>query len=167
MNFKIRTETLADAEAIEALTARAFEDAAHTSHTEQYIVNALREAGALSLSLVAEDGGSLVGHVALSPVSLSDGSPGWFGLGPLSVLPEFQRRGIGSALMREALERLRRRGAIGCVVLGDPRYYGRFGFTADPRLTLEGVPPEYFQAVRFVACAAEGRVDYHPAFATV
>ena len=76
--------------------------------------------------LVAELDGVLVGHVALSPVSISDGSVHWFGLGPISVLPVHQRRGVGSALMRAVLAALRQRGAHGCVLLGDPGYYGRW-----------------------------------------
>ncbi|HEY2684150.1 MAG TPA: N-acetyltransferase [Steroidobacteraceae bacterium] len=164
MDVSIRSESAADSAAIEALTAAAFLNASHTSHTEQHIVNALRTAGQLSISLVAESRGILVGHVALSPISISDGSTGWFGLGPISVLPQFQCRGIGSQLMREALERLRDQGAEGCVVLGEPAYYGRFGFRADPRLTLAGVPPEYFQALSFATSRAQGRVTYHPAF---
>lgn len=164
MNIQIRTESAGDAKTIEALTVAAFRNAPHTSHTEQHILNALRAAGALAISLVAEEGAVLVGHLAVSPVSIADGSEGWFGLGPLSVLPSHQRRGIGSALMMAALTSLRERGACGCVVLGDPAYYGRFGFKADARLTLPGPPPEYFQAVRFKQCGAAGCVTYHAAF---
>ena len=119
--MNIRAETPTDSQAIEAVTVAAFSDAPHTSHTEQHIVNALRRAGKLSVSLVAESGGAVVGHVAISPVSISDGTPGWFGLGPVSVLPQYQRRGIGSQLVREALRIIRKRGASGCVVLGDPK----------------------------------------------
>ena len=90
--MRIRTETPADAAAIEALTIAAFAQSSHNSHAEQFIVRALRAAEALTLSLVAEEDGSLVGHAALSPVSISDGSQGWHGLGPISVLPQWQRR---------------------------------------------------------------------------
>src|SRR5579863_8571960 len=128
ISVEIRAETPADLSAIEAVTIAAFLNAPHTSHTEQFIVSSLREAGKLTLSLVADAQGTLVGHVALSPVSLSDGTPGWFGLGPISVLPEHQRGGVGSRLMREALRRLREQGAAGCVLLGDPKFYSRFGF---------------------------------------
>src|SRR3990167_9069046 len=96
----IRPETPADAAAIATLTTAAFLNAPHPSHTEAFIVNALRRAGALSASLVAEQGGELVGHVATSPVGVSDGTPGWHGLGPISVLPVYQGQGIGSALMQ-------------------------------------------------------------------
>ena len=164
MSIKIRGETSRDALVIEAVTASAFLNAAHTSHTEQYIVNALRRVGKLVVSLVAEVDGGVVGHVAISPVSISDGTPGWFGLGPISVLPQHQRRGIGSQLMREGLRVLRERGASGCVVLGEPEYYGRFGFRADADLALPGVPSKYFQAVSFDSSRPRGTVAYDEAF---
>ena len=164
MSLQLRHETPADAAAIEHLTRAAFLAAPHTSHTEQFIVNALRRAGALSVSLVAEDDAAVVGHVALSPVSVSDGSSGWYGLGPLSVAPQRQGQGIGSRLVRQALAELRGRGAAGCVLLGDPAYYGRFGFKPEPTLVLPGVPPEYFQALSFGGAVPAGTVAYHPAF---
>ena len=105
-----------------------------------------------------------MGHVAVSPVSITSTVGLWYGLGPISVLPPWQRRGIGSLLMHEALQRLRRNGAAGCVLLGDPRYYNRFGFKADPDLILPGVPAEYFQAITFGASHARGIVSYHSAF---
>lgn len=164
MSIWIRDETSSDLQAIEDVTAAAFLNAPHTSHTEQYIVNALRRAGKLTVSLVADADGAVVGHVAISPVSISDGTPDWSGLGPISVLPQQQRRGIGSQLMREALRVLRRRGAAGCVVLGEPGYYGRFGFRAEPDLVLPGVPPAYFQAISFGTPLPRGIVTYHEAF---
>jgi putative acetyltransferase len=160
----LRLETPADGAAIHRLTAEAFRNAPHTSGTEAFIVDALRNAGALTLSLVAEDAGVLVGHVGLSPVTVADGSTGWYGLGPVSVLPSHQGRGIGSALVRDALARLRAMGASGCVLVGEPAYYGRFGFKADPRLVLAGVPPAYFQALAFNGAVARGEVKFHPGF---
>jgi len=161
----IRSECPDDAAAIEAVTVAAFKEAPHTAHTEQFIVRALREAGALSVSLVAEDAGVIVGHVALSPVVLSGGEPDWYGLGPISVVPALQGRGIGTRLMQAALDALRDRRAAGCVVLGDPAYYGRFGFVADPALVLPDVPPLYFQALPLNGAMPVGIVSYHPAFA--
>jgi putative acetyltransferase len=164
MSIKIRGETSGDAKSIEEVTASAFLNARHTSHTEQYIVNALRKAGKLALSLVAEADGIIIGHVAISPVSISDGASGWFGLGPISVLPQYRRRGIGYQLVRDALDLLRGRGASGCVVLGEPTYYSRFGFQTDPNLVLPGVLPEYFQAVSFDSSKPRGIVTYDKAF---
>jgi putative acetyltransferase len=165
MNIEIRNETAADVPAIEAVTISAFLHAPHTGHNEQLIVSELRKAGQLTVSLVAEAAaGHVVGHVAVSPVSISDGATGWFGLGPVSVAPKYQGRGVGSRLMREALSILREKGAAGCVLLGDPGYYSRFGFQPDPNLILAGVPPEYFQAVSFDSARPRGTVSYHSAF---
>jgi putative acetyltransferase len=165
MTFIIRHETSADIQAIETLTAAAFMDAEHSSHTEQFIVNALRRAGALSLSLVAEQDGQLIGHASLSPVTVSDGTPGWYGLAPVSVLPTHQNQGIGSRLIRQLLAELPENGGAGCVVLGNPNYYGRFGFRAQAPLTLPGIPEEYFQVLPFGGGKLpQGTVAFHPAF---
>lgn len=164
MNLKIRKETPADAAAIAAVTVAAFRDAPHASSTEHVIVKALRHANALSVSLVAEWNGVLIGHVAVSPVTVSEGISGWYGLGPISVQPEFQRRGIGSQLMHAALDALREIGAAGCVLVGDPAYYRRFGFKPDPRLTFPEVAPEYFLVLAFGQELPRGVVAYHEAF---
>ena len=104
----IRTERPLDADAIGSLTSAAFKGMVHSSGTEAAIVDALRREGALALSLVAEKDGLLVGHVAFSPVTIDGKAGGWFGLGPVSVLPAQQRSGTGSALIREGLERLKK-----------------------------------------------------------
>lgn len=160
----IRRESPSDAAAIHAVTAAAFLNAPHTAHTEHFIVEALRKAGALTISLVAEHDGAIVGHVAISPVAISDGSAGWFGLGPISVEPDLQGKGIGSLLMRAALRLLREMGAAGCVLVGDPSYYSRFGFRPEPDLVLPDVPPEYFQALLFGSSLPRGVVAFHEAF---
>ncbi|MBP7001083.1 GNAT family N-acetyltransferase [Amaricoccus sp.] len=160
----LRAEAPADHASIRALTDDAFAGAAHASGTEGAIVDALREAGALALSLVAEEGGAIVGHVAFSPVAIP-GAAGWFGLGPVAVRPDRQGRGIGAALIRDGLARLEAMGAQGCVLLGDPGYYRRFGFAPDPRLRFEGAPPEYFLRLAFPGAApAAGAVAFHAAF---
>ncbi len=164
LELKIREESPDDAAAIEAVTLAAFENAAHAAHTEQFIVAALRRAGALSVSLVAEVAGEVVGHVAVSPVTLSDGSAGWYGLGPISVLPEYQRQGVGSGLMIEAMQRLRNMGAAGCVLVGDPAYYTRFGFRKAPSLTYPDVPAQYFLVLPFGASVPQAVVTFHPVF---
>jgi putative acetyltransferase len=165
--LNIRNETPADIDAITTLTEAAFLNAPHTSHTEQFIVKALRKAGALSLSLVAEQDGRLVGHVALSPVIMSDGATGWFGLGPISVAPDVQHCGIGSQLMRAALGWLRSTGAAGCALVGDPAYYQRFGFKPEPGLVYPGIPAEYFQVLAFGSSIPQGEVTFHEAFSAV
>ena len=164
MNPVIRRESPSDVAAILAVTVAAFLNAPHTDHTEHLIIEALRKDGALTISLVAELAGEVVGHVAVSPVSISDGSLGGYGLGPLSVGPPLQGRGIGSLLMQAALRLLREQGASGCVLLGNPAYYSRFGFTPQPGLVLPDVPPEYFQALPFGPSSPRGVVTYHEAF---
>ena len=160
----IRSERPSDMEAITRVTTTAFARARHASHTEQFIIEALRHARQLSVSLVAEDDGQIVGHVAVSPVSISSGATGWHGLGPISVAPERQRQGIGALLMQHALAALQQTGAAGCVVLGEPAYYERFGFVPAAPLVLPDVPPAYFLAISFTNHRPAGIVRYHAAF---
>jgi putative acetyltransferase len=166
MNPKIviRSETDADVSAITEVTVAAFQTLEISQHTEQFIIAALRVAKALTVSLVAEADGRVIGHIAFSPVTISDGTRNWYGLGPVSVLPEYQRRGIGSALIREGLSRLRALGAKGCCLVGHPEYYRRFGFENPPGLVCEGVPPEVFFALSFDGQMPRGPVEFHPAF---
>lgn len=160
----LRNGVSEDLATIEAVTAAAFENAEHTDHNEHLIVRALQQADALTVSLVAEKDGVIVGHAAISPVTISSGASGWFGLGPVSVLPAHQKQGIGSQLIKSALNIIRSQGAVGCVVLGDPYFYANYGFIADPHLTLPGVPAEYFQSTLFTGALPTGTVSYHPAF---
>jgi putative acetyltransferase len=160
----IRNETEVDVDAIAEVTVAAFKTLAISDHTEQFIIAALRSAGALTVSLVAETEGRVVGHVAFSPVTVSDGSRDWYGLGPVSVLPEYQRRGIGSALVRKGLSRLNTLGAGGCCLVGHPEYYGRFGFRNVPGLVCEGVPKEVFFALSLDGHLPQGTVEFHEAF---
>jgi len=164
MKISIRPETTADIHIIGEVTRRAFENHPYSHDTEQFIIDALRENGVLSVSLVAEVGGRVVGHIAFSPVEVSDGSTGWFGLGPIAVSPEFQRRGIGCELMRHGLDALRELQAGGCVLVGEPAFYGRFGFRAEQGLVLEGVPPEYFMSLSFGESNPAGTVAFHASF---
>ena len=160
----VRLERRGDERVIGEVVDAAFAGHPHSDGNEPAIVERLRADGDLALSLVAEDAGRIVGHAAFSPVAISDGSRGWYGLGPVAVLPACQRRGVGAALIARGLDLLRGRGAAGCVVLGDPAYYARFGFAHDPALVFSGPPPRYFQQVRFAAAGAAGIVTYAPAF---
>lgn len=160
----IRSETSADIRAIAEVTIAAFKTLAISKHTEQFIIAALRTANALTVSLVAEVDGRVVGHIAFSPVTISDGSPNWYGLGPVSVLPECQRMGIGRALIHEGLSRLKDLGAQGCCLVGHPEYYRRFGFDNIRGLVYEGVPAEVFFALSLNCHIPQGIVAFHPGF---
>jgi putative acetyltransferase len=161
----IRNETEADVDVISEILLAAFEHEPHSQQTEQFIVKALRAAQALTISLVAELDGKVVGHIAFSPVTISDGTQNWYGIGPLAVLPGYQKQGIGKALMNEGLFLLKTLGGQGCVLVGDPEYYKRFGFRNVPGLVLEGVPPENFLALPFDDSKTRGVVVFHPGFA--
>ncbi|BBC71190.1 GCN5 family acetyltransferase [Altererythrobacter sp. B11] len=162
----VRQEQPGDETAIAALTQAAFRGAPYSRGDEAAVVSRLRAAGDLTLSLVALNMDlAVIGHAAFSPVSISDGTSGWLGIGPVSVMPLRQRAGIGSRLVETGLERLSEMGAKGCVVLGEPEYYHRFGFVTDPHLTLPGAPAAYFQRLVLSGWAPRGTVSYAPAFA--
>ncbi|MEI2301061.1 GNAT family N-acetyltransferase [Ensifer sp. MJa1] len=160
----IRHERPGDEQAIHDVTAAAFEGHPHSDQSEPLIIARLREAGALSLSLVAEKDEAIVGHIAFSPVTLTPAETGWFGLGPVAVLPDLQSQGIGRQLIREGVEWLRAEGASGCVVVGDPAYYQKFGFRNESALVFPGCAPQYFMALALSGAMAAGTVAYHPAF---
>lgn len=164
MTPAVRTERAGDEAAIRALTEAAFRGQPHSDGSEPAIIDRLRGAGDLTLSLLAELAGEVVGHVAFSPVAISDGTTGWHGLGPLSVTPALQRMGIGSLLVERGIADLSAVGAGGVVLLGDPAYYRRFGFACDPALAYPGPPPEYFQRLVLAGPAPRGTVRYAAAF---
>lgn len=159
----IQPECPGDAAAIHTLVAAAFGRAA-----EAELVDRLRRASALAHSLVAESGGTLAGHVALSAVSVQGAfMPGVLGLAPLAVHPEHQRRGVGSALVEAALAAAKGEGARLIVVLGEPDYYRRFGFRAASGLGLSCPWPaagEAFQALVLAPPTPRGLVRFHAAF---
>ncbi len=160
----IRNETEADIGAITGVTIAAFKTLEISGQTEHFIIEALRAAGALTLSLVAELDGRVVGHIAFSPVTVSDGTPDWYGLGPVSVLPEYQGRGVGKALIEKGLSELKNLNAAGCCLVGYPDYYGKFGFENPAGLVHDGVPREAFFALSFDGYIPEGKVTFHHAF---
>jgi putative acetyltransferase len=160
----LRKETVADIDAITEVTIAAFKNHPISNHTEQFIINALRDADALTLSLVAEIEGRVVGHIAFSPVIISDGTKGWYGLGPVSVLPEYQKQGIGKSLINEGLSLLKELGGQGCALVGDPNYYKRFGFKNFPELVHEGIPQEVFLVLPFTEKIPKGIVVFHEGF---
>jgi putative acetyltransferase len=159
----LRIETPADAVPIRDLTRRAFRGQPHSDGSEPAIIDRLRAANALTVSLVAADDHAIVGHIAISPVTWP-GEGRWVGLGPVSVDPDHQGQGIGTALIQRALDDIRGQGYDGCVVLGDPAFYARLGFRNDPRFTYPGAPPEYFSALAFSPVKGSGPVQYAPAF---
>lgn len=165
MDILIRSEQASDIEAISQVTYAAFLGKFSDHPTEHLIVNGLREAGMLTLSLVAEVNEKIVGHVAFSPVTINEKFVDWYGLGPISVAPELQKQGIGSKLIREGLSLLKEQGAKGCVLEGSPAYYQRFGFKPYAGLTYHASPaPEFFMALPFYDEAPSGQVEYHNAF---
>jgi putative acetyltransferase len=163
-NIYIRDETTADFDTITEVTIEAFKTLDISNHTEQFIIKALRTAKALTLSLVAEKGGDVIGHIAFSPVNISDGTQNWYGLGPISVLPEHQGKGIGKSLVKEGLSRLKTLGAQGCCLVGHPDYYKKFGFKNIAGLVLEGVPAEVFLTLPFSVHLPQGSVTFHEGF---
>jgi putative acetyltransferase len=168
----IRDERAQDFDAIRTLVEAAFRapnphGKANYVPTEHLLVDSLRDVGALTLALVAEDDGAIIGHIAFSPVLIDGRSLEWHGLAPLAVRPDRQNCGVGGNLVREGLARLAALGSKGCVVLGNPAYYQRFGFAAHAELCLNGVPPRYFMVRSFGDKLPRGVVTYHHAFSEV
>ena len=162
--MNIRPERPGDDAAIHALTQAAFRDAPYSNGLEAPIVRALREAGDLALSLVAEEDGAIIGHVAFSPLTIEGVADGWFGLGPISVSPGRQRQGIGAALIAAGLARLRESGARGCALVGDPAVYASSGFRSDGRLSYGDLDRRYVQRIIFAGPAPGGALGFAPAF---
>ena len=160
----IRSEKDADVNIITEVIFAAFKTLELSNHTEQFIIEALRKAKALTLSLVAEIDGCVVGHIAFSPVTISDDTEHWYGLVSLSVLPKYHRKGVGKALIQEGLAQLKDLGAKGCCVVGHPDYYRKFGFENMPGLVLDGVPPEVFFSLSFDGQTPQGTVTFHEGF---
>ncbi|WP_233145180.1 GNAT family N-acetyltransferase [Wohlfahrtiimonas populi] len=165
----IRPETNRDIPVIEALILIAFKDHPHQDPqkgtVEHLIIYQLRQTNALTISLVATEDNQVVGHIAFSPITIDGKDQNWFVLAPVSVLPSHQNQGIGKALIQAGLQQLKDQNANGCVVLGEPDYYQKFGFQAQNALVVDGVPQEYFMAKTLCAeKIPQGKVQFHPAF---
>lgn len=164
MAISIRPEREGDRAAIYGVTKRAFARMPYAAGDEQDLIDRLRCSGALALSLVAEKDGVIVGQISFSPGIAADGSSGWYALGPVSVEPELKNQGIGSQLVHAGLAWLREHGAAGCVLVGNPTYYGRFGFRLHPELAPAGDHAEYFQVLAIGAAEPNVSVGFHSAF---
>lgn len=158
----IRDETEQDIQAISHVITEAMKLLAQATGAEAGIVEKLRADNALTLSLVAEVEGEVVGYLAGSDARVGT-QGGWGLIGPLAVLPSRHRQGVGTALMEEALRRLRLT-SRGAALVGDPAYYSRFGFRAFPHLTVAGCPPEFVLAKSFDDSDPHGELMHHPAF---
>ena len=158
----IRPERQSDHDAIHRLTKAAFEPMPFSEGDEAECIVKLREDGDLTLSLVAVEGSDIVGHIAFSPVSFDEVFKGWYGLGPISVWPHLQRRGIGGVLVKRGIAELKRKGAVGCVLIGDPAYYHRFGFVGDGRLSYRNLPNEIVQWLAFGEATPAGTLKFSP-----
>lgn len=160
----IRPETKSDYPAIRLITELAFRNKPYAGGDEQDVIDRLRDRHALTLSLVAVADDTVIGHVAFSPAIAADESHPWFALGPISVLPDHQNQGIGTALIHEGMQRLTELGALGCILTGDPAYYSRFGFQLSPDNAPNSEPAEYFMTKWLTTTRPSGKFSFHQAF---
>jgi putative acetyltransferase len=164
MSVQIRHECAEDAQAIHDLTARAFAPMPFAGGDEQLLPARFRSANVLALSLVAELGGKVIGQLTLTPAIAADSAPGWFALGPISVDPDYQKHGIGSRMIAAAIGWLKSKNAAGCALVGNPAYYGRFGWRPAPDLTPAGEPAEYYQILPLADAEPKTIISFHPLF---
>lgn len=160
----LRQEMPQDAQAVREITSMAFAPKAYSDGTEADLPAALHADGDMVVSLVAVEGDAVLGHVAFSPVTIDGAACGWMGLGPIAVHPDRQLQGIGSALITEGLARIKAMGAKGCVLIGDPRYYHRFGFVGDGALRYQDLSAELVQWVSLDGSTPKGVLGFAPAF---
>ena len=161
MKWKIRQEIEGDEAAITQVVSRAFEGKSYADESDAKLVDALRDAGALVLSLVATHKGQIIGQVALSPATIGEGR--YLCVGPLSVLPDHQRKGVGTALMGHALGVAQVYGRDGVVLQGDLKYYARFGFETFPSVAFAGEGAQFIQVLPWGGTPS-GEVKFHPVF---
>ncbi len=163
-SIDIRTAHPRDYEAINAVVRRAFADAPHSNQNEHELVAALQSGGKMALELIAAGGSDIIGYLSFTRARMVELDGEIFCLAPLAVDPDWHKRGIGSALTRAGLDRLRAQGAAACVVYGDPAYYRRFGFALKPEVSSPGLEQEYFQVLFFAAPETGGRATLEPLF---
>ena len=161
MKWTIRQEKAGDETAVEQITTAAFAGKTYADGTEGQLPAALRDAGALVLSLVAVERKQIIGHTCLSPVTIGDEK--WLGLGPLSVSPDKQGQGIGSALVSTAVSVAQAYGRGGVVLMGDPKFYSRVGFILATDATYGGKSSPHLQVYPF-GDSPKGEAQFHTAF---
>ena len=162
--LNIRPELATDHAVIYRITENAFKDRPYADGDEQDLINRFRERGDLVLSLVAEVAGEVVAQVTFTDAQVADGSGPWFALGPVAVEPKMQSLGIGAALINAGLDEIRSRGALGCILTGNPLYYQRFGFSLAPQNLPVKESAEYFQLKCFGEASPQGAFEFNPAF---
>ena len=160
----IRPEMSGDESEIFELTQQAFKPMPFSSGSEAPIINQLRKDGDLTVSLVAVKDNQIIGHITFSPITIDGESAGWLGLGPVSVLPSFQKQGIGGQLINQGLCIIKQHKAIGCALIGYPSYYSRFGFLSDGNLKYGDTPLPIMQWLSFGNEKAKGVLTFAPAF---
>jgi putative acetyltransferase len=163
----IRAERHDDVAAIRDVIERAFAGMPFADGDEADLVETLRSEGALSVALVAELRGVVVGQIAFSPATAPEGGHAWYALGPVAVLPPVQRLGIGSKLVLAGLRAIEELGAVGCILTGNPAYYTRFGFEVSPLNAPADEPAEFFMLKLFRGERPKGPVSFHRAFRSV
>ena len=161
---RIRKESDSDFDAIRSITERAFHGMPYAGGDEQDVIDRLRSADVLTLSLVAVLGTEVVGHIAFSPAEAGDRSFPWYALGPVSVVPERQCQGIGSALIESGLAQLGNLNALGCILTGNPLYYKKFGFRLAPDNAPPNEPGEFFMLKPLSSKIPQGKFAFHEAF---
>lgn len=146
------------------LLFEAFSGHPHSVQNEYEIVEKLRSSHSLITEITDYDGDLLTGYCAFSPLLLNGKPAKWAGAGPLAVLPGYQNKGMGTALMQEGIRKLQSLGYEGCVLVGDPVFYSRFGFMPHQDMILENIPAEYFLVLSFSGIIPKAKVAFHPAF---
>ena len=164
MDIAIRPERDTDRLAIWETTKSAFEGRPYADGDEQDLIDRLRELGALSVSLVAIEENRLIGQITISPATITSGIGNWHALGPISVLPERQGQGIGSALISAGMRELECMDSSGCILTGDPQYYSRHGFAMAPEHCPKAEPSEYFMLRLLGDQPPQGQFEFHEAF---